>query len=33
MRQYLDEHPLIKSYSDAGPRGGGSGVTVVALGD
>ena len=33
VRQYLDEHPLIKSYSDAGPRGGGSGVTVAALGD
>ncbi len=33
VRRYLAEHPLIKSYSDAGPRGGGSGVTVVALGE
>ena len=33
VRQYLAEHPLITSYSDAGPRGGGSGVTVVALGE
>ena len=33
VRRYLAEHPLIKSYSDAGPRRGGSGVTVVAFGD
>ena len=33
VREYLAEHPLIKSYSDAGPHGGGSGVTVVALGE
>ena len=33
VRRYLAEHPLIKSYSDAGPRRGGSGITVVAFGD
>ena len=33
VRQYAAEHPLIKSFSDAGPRDGGSGVTVVLLGE
>ena len=33
VRQYAAEHPLIRSYSDAGPRDGGSGVTVVLLGE
>ena len=32
VRRYLADHPLVKAYSDAGPRDGGSGVTVVMLG-
>ena len=32
VRRYLADHPLVKTYSDAGPRDGGSGVTVVMLG-
>ena len=33
VRRYLADHPLIKSYSDAGPRRGGSGFTVAAFRD
>ena len=33
VREYAAEHPLIETFSDAGPDDGGSGVTVALLND